>query len=146
MQLGMDIQIVTCRGGSVSRKVCNRLLDVVKLGRRGNAVRGPGMSRSTGAWRKTAYPNRLGSRVSGRLTSQRARHAPAKGNAGSCFSLCRSASKSRFLSQLYVRSFSSHKVRAKRAGRRVRSCWLGTCLAPGVPQRKVLCFGPRVRI
>ncbi|PMD43880.1 hypothetical protein L207DRAFT_266927 [Hyaloscypha variabilis F] len=79
---------------------------LLKLGRRRNAVRGPGMSRSTRAWRKAAYPNRLGSRVSGRLTSQRARHAQAKGNAGRWFSLCRSALKSGLLSQLYVLSFS----------------------------------------
>ena len=32
-----------------------------------------------------AYPNRLGSQVSGRLTSQRACHAPAASNAGCVF-------------------------------------------------------------
>jgi hypothetical protein len=38
MQLRIDAQIVTCRGRVVSRKVCNRFPDVVKLGKR-NAVR-----------------------------------------------------------------------------------------------------------
>lgn len=77
------------------------------------------------------------------VTSQRALHAPADGDAGFCFSLCRPSclkDVSSCRSCMLVPSFSSHELRSL--------SWQGeacdaarSCLTPGLPQRNSYAWG-----
>ncbi len=72
MHLRVFYQIVTCQGLIVSARVW---LNVVTLRRRRNAVRGPRNVKICWSVAEGCITNSVDSRVSGRLTSQRARHA-----------------------------------------------------------------------